>query len=617
VGLNALAADYLSPSTPFTYSSGCNTFTNTTINVTETTPILDLDVGLISTIDYRMDTVLDLTSPQGTTVRLLNGTGVNTQRANYNVLFDDSAPNLVDTAPHDTPDTVGATPYENPVQPVGTLADFNGENPAGNWTFAYCDQFPGDGGATVNRMELLLADPSEIDLALVASTSGVLTVGNVITVDVDISNSRPVSATGVTGSLTMGSGLTIQSVSGASYNSVTGIFTLGALAGNSSTVVSVDVLIENTGVYSFTSEIETASPTDADSTPGNGVTTEDDYSTFTFTPGQGQPGNPPALECALNEPPNVLDWTLPGGPQGWPAGDLTPRTFTINGVPVEISFGGPTAAFVASGGSDTPVTNTTLTGGNSPAPEGLMLAVQYASLAQAANPLTVTFAFGAPIGGVGGIRIPIYDVDLGGWTDEIQVVGTQSEAGGGTVTRTPFLTASSSNQVVGSSVVGTADSGSTSSNGNMWINFEESVDTVTISYGNLATTDPPAFQFISIGNFEYCDPETPDLTAAKSVETKVADAFSIPGESILYRITATSGTDANVDAEGVVIHDVLPDNLRFISATTTGFTGGTFNSPALPAVNTDCAGGTCEINFTGAILPRGTIGEVIIEAIIK
>ena len=113
---------------------------------------------------------------------------------------------------------------------------------------------------------------------------------------------------------------------------------------------------------------------------------------------------------------------------------------------------------------------------------------------------------------------------------------------------------------------------------------------------------------------------TVDLTAVKSVE--VYDPlnqglYMIPGNEVLYRITVTSGATSTVEAQDIDLSDTLPDNVRFISATTTGFTGGAFGSPALPAANTDCVGGACVIRFSGATLPVDTVGEVQVRALIK
>ena len=111
-----------------------------------------------------------------------------------------------------------------------------------------------------------------------------------------------------------------------------------------------------------------------------------------------------------------------------------------------------------------------------------------------------------------------------------------------------------------------------------------------------------------------------DLTAVKSVE--VYDPTNIglymtPGNEVLYRITVTSASTSTVEAQNIDLSDTLPENVRFISATTTGFTGGAFGSPALPAANTDCAGGACIVRYSGATLPIDSIGEVQVRALIK
>ena len=96
--------------------------------------------------------------------------------------------------------------------------------------------------------------------------------------------------------------------------------------------------------------------------------------------------------------------------------------------------------------------------------------------------------------------------------------------------------------------------------------------------------------------------------------------YSTPGACVEYTITVenTGGTAAT----SIVVNDVLNDNLEFIAATATGFTGGGFSSPALPAANTDCTGGACEINFAGGTLSAGSVGTpttgvVTIRALIK
>ena len=126
-----------------------------------------------------------------------------------------------------------------------------------------------------------------------------------------------------------------------------------------------------------------------------------------------------------------------------------------------------------------------------------------------------------------------------------------------------------------------------------------------------------------------------DIAASKAVSIHSEDGagctvipgtatggYSIPGACVEYVITVeNTGSSAATD---IVINDVLADELDFAGAVFGGdFTGGSFASPALPAANTDCTGGACVINLTGASLPApvapavSTTGTVTIRAFVK
>ncbi len=98
--------------------------------------------------------------------------------------------------------------------------------------------------------------------------------------------------------------------------------------------------------------------------------------------------------------------------------------------------------------------------------------------------------------------------------------------------------------------------------------------------------------------------------------------FGVPGSCVEYVITATnSGSQAATD---ITVNDILPPELEFSAAIFGGnFTGGSFASPALPAAGTDCTGGACVVNLTGATLPAPiapattSVGTVTIRAIVK
>ena len=111
-----------------------------------------------------------------------------------------------------------------------------------------------------------------------------------------------------------------------------------------------------------------------------------------------------------------------------------------------------------------------------------------------------------------------------------------------------------------------------------------------------------------------------DLTATKSVEVYDPENIGLymtPGNEVLYRITVTSSSTSTVEAQDIDLSDTLPDNVRFVSATMTGFVGGAFGSPDLPDANTDCTGGACVIRYSGATLPIDTTGEIQVRALIK
>ncbi|MEA9412771.1 PKD domain-containing protein [Flavobacterium sp. PL02] len=115
-------------------------------------------------------------------------------------------------------------------------------------------------------------------------------VGSLITFSVTVTNSGPSTATGVTikDILPSGYDFVFYNVTSGSYNRVNGIWSPGTiLSGNSHTLL-INVYVKNptgaTDEYLNTAEIMTSDQLDPDSTPGNGVTTEDDYDSISVTP---------------------------------------------------------------------------------------------------------------------------------------------------------------------------------------------------------------------------------------------------------------------------------------------------------------------------------------------
>ncbi|MEO1305146.1 MAG: hypothetical protein AAFV37_09230 [Pseudomonadota bacterium] len=137
------------------------------------------------------------------------------------------------------------------------------------------------------------------------------------------------------------------------------------------------------------------------------------------------------------------------------------------------------------------------------------------------------------------------------------------------------------------------------------------------------------------------DVESPDLEAEKVVlvvaepdlsgsvancdtATVVADAKAVPGACVQYTITVENTGDSAA-ASNLVINDILPAEVTFVSASQTGFvddatdpaTGPSLAVPA-NAADSDCDGSTtCQIELSDAQLDAGVTGQIVIRAEIK
>ncbi len=120
-----------------------------------------------------------------------------------------------------------------------------------------------------------------------------------------------------------------------------------------------------------------------------------------------------------------------------------------------------------------------------------------------------------------------------------------------------------------------------------------------------------------------------DLDAEKTVSMHTMDAsacatipgvaqanvYSVPGACVEYKITVEN-TGATADATNISISDNLPDELIFIEAAQSVFTGAPLYKP--PA-NTDCIDFdlACHVRLTGGTLAPGATGVLTIRALIK
>ena len=144
-----------------------------TISVASPGPVRDVNVTLGGlTHSWVGDLVIELTSPQGTTVRLVQHPGGPDNGGNdfVNTTFDDEAPTNVSTA---------SAPYTGSFRPQNDqLSRFDGEQRQGTWTLRVRDLFEGDAGTltswqtTTRRAICDFADQVPPDTAITAGPSG-------------------------------------------------------------------------------------------------------------------------------------------------------------------------------------------------------------------------------------------------------------------------------------------------------------------------------------------------------------------------------------------------------------------------------------------------------------
>jgi uncharacterized repeat protein (TIGR01451 family) len=129
--------------------------------------------------------------------------------------------------------------------------------------------------------------------------------GNVI-FTITLTNGGPDTATNVTVADLLPSGLSFVSStpSQGSYNSGTGVWTVGSVSSASSATLSITATVQTAGAKTNTAQVTASDQADADSTPNNNNATEDDQASATVTP---QAADLSLTKGVNNASPNVGD----------------------------------------------------------------------------------------------------------------------------------------------------------------------------------------------------------------------------------------------------------------------------------------------------------------------
>ncbi|SNR15460.1 conserved protein of unknown function [Tenacibaculum jejuense] len=148
------------------------------------------------------------------------------------------------------------------------------------------DQSEDDEDSAITTPIISMADLSLTKAVVDGDTTPL--VGDEITFVLTVRNDGPQTATGVEVTDLLPSGYDFQTFSSSTgtYNETTGVWTVGNLATGDVETLLIDVRVNPTGVYLNTAEVSASNVVDSDSTPGNGVTTEDDYAEAVTVPVQ-------------------------------------------------------------------------------------------------------------------------------------------------------------------------------------------------------------------------------------------------------------------------------------------------------------------------------------------
>ncbi|MCB1587598.1 MAG: DUF11 domain-containing protein [Xanthomonadales bacterium] len=248
-------------------------------------PITDVDVQVNITHTWVGDVQIDLTSPGGTTVRLLDRPGVpastfGCNNNDINVLFADGQADP--EAVCDAAGSAAAWPVAN-AGPTTPLSAFNGEDANGTWTLTVIDNAGGDTGTIVD-WELFIMPPaaatcsvcpSNADLTMTktAAAPSPLVVGDTITYTLMAANAGPGDATGVVVTDALPANVTyVSNTCGATVAAGLVTWNIGALANGAGASCDVVVTVNAVGPISNTA---TATGDQTDPTPANNAGTAD------------------------------------------------------------------------------------------------------------------------------------------------------------------------------------------------------------------------------------------------------------------------------------------------------------------------------------------------------
>ncbi|MDP5102560.1 MAG: DUF11 domain-containing protein [Erythrobacter sp.] len=202
--------------------------------------------------------------------------------------------------------------------------------------------------------------------------------------------------------------------------------------------------------------------------------------------------------------------------------------------------------------------------------------------------------------GVTNLRFALSDIDNGNFADAIELGWDDDLAGGfnNAANTTGFWTAGSAVTRTNNTTVngwrGTANSGNGTTAGDLQFNFgNQQVRRIQVTYFSYTGTGDPGTQFATISDLAFSQARA-DLSLTKQLIGNTPPQ----GGTATWRLTVTSASTSQINANGVIVRDTFPAGFVFQEAIGTG----SFNAAnGQWSVGTLAPGASASIDITGEI----------------